>query len=323
MQLVSLARNPVPNGAVVGTFEGYDGAPLRFARWAATRGPQRGTVCLFPGRAEIIEKYFETIADLRRRGFAAAILDWRGQGGSIRAVTDPLKGYIEDYTEYDRDLLCFMRDVVLPDCPPPYTALAHSMGGHIILRNLTAQGSWFDRAILTSPMIRLHPEILGHPEWAVRIYARIFRTLGLGRQYVLGGGPDGAEPLTFENNRLTSDVERFQRIRMLIAEAPELQIGSPTVAWLDATFRSIATVDRPEFAAQVRVPTLIFAAGRDRIVVPRATEDFAALLKSGTGILLAEARHEILHETDDIRARFWAAFDAYVGISDTPGVQVA
>ena len=88
MELFALARNPVPSGAVVGTFAGYDGKPLRFARFAATRGPRRGTVCLFTGFTEFIEKYFEMIADLRRRGFAVAAMDWRGQGGSWRAVTD-------------------------------------------------------------------------------------------------------------------------------------------------------------------------------------------------------------------------------------------
>ena len=67
MELVSLAKNPVPSGGTVGSFRGYDGAELRFARWDATRMPRRGTICLFGGRAEFIEKYFEVIADLRRR----------------------------------------------------------------------------------------------------------------------------------------------------------------------------------------------------------------------------------------------------------------
>ena len=28
-----------------------------------------------------------------------------------------------------------MKDIVLPDCPPPFIALAHSMGGNVLLRN--------------------------------------------------------------------------------------------------------------------------------------------------------------------------------------------
>jgi lysophospholipase len=30
-------------------------------------------------------------------------------------------------------------------------------------------------------------------------------------------------------------------------------------------------------------------------------------------VTFAEAKHEIMMETDDIRARFWAAFEAFVG----------
>ena len=46
---------------------------------------RKGTVCIFPGRTEFIEKYFEVVRDLRARGFAVAVLDWRGQGLSDRA----------------------------------------------------------------------------------------------------------------------------------------------------------------------------------------------------------------------------------------------
>lgn len=86
MELVSLSINPVPSGAKVTAFDGYDGLKLRCALWEATRGPSRGTVCIVQGRGEFIEKYFEVIADLRRRGFAVATFDLRGQGGSERML---------------------------------------------------------------------------------------------------------------------------------------------------------------------------------------------------------------------------------------------
>ena len=126
MDLVSLAKNPVPGGAVVGEFKSFDGTRIRFARWGATRGRRLGTVCLFGGRGEYIEKFFEVIADLRRRGFAVATMDWRGQGGSERKLSNPRKGHVWDFAEYDKDLSRFMKEVVLPDCPPPFVALARA-----------------------------------------------------------------------------------------------------------------------------------------------------------------------------------------------------
>src|SRR4051812_15252225 len=64
MTLVSIPANPVPEGAVSGTITTPDGAELRFARWAPPAG-RKGTVCVFAGRGEYIEKYFETVRDLR------------------------------------------------------------------------------------------------------------------------------------------------------------------------------------------------------------------------------------------------------------------
>ena len=77
MQLIPIPANPVPEGATVGTVKTADGALLRFARFAPPPG-RKGTLCVFAGRAEFIEKYFETVRDLRARGFAVATFDWRG-----------------------------------------------------------------------------------------------------------------------------------------------------------------------------------------------------------------------------------------------------
>ncbi|MFZ0104820.1 MAG: alpha/beta hydrolase, partial [Pseudolabrys sp.] len=79
MKLVSIPANPVPDGVVVGAIKTSDGVNLRFARWAPPPG-RKGTVVVMQGRAEFIEKYFETVRDLRARGFAVATFDWRGQG---------------------------------------------------------------------------------------------------------------------------------------------------------------------------------------------------------------------------------------------------
>src|ERR687892_1390043 len=102
MNLISIPANPVPEDVVTGMLKTPDGISLRYARWAPPPG-RKGTVCLFPGRAEFIEKYFETVRDLRARGFAVAALDWRGQGGSQRALSDPYKGHVERFSEYDLD----------------------------------------------------------------------------------------------------------------------------------------------------------------------------------------------------------------------------
>lgn len=314
MNLVSLAKNPVPSGATSGEFAGYDGAPLRFARWAATRGPARGTVCVFSGRGEYIEKFFETVADLRRRGFAVAIHDWRGQGGSFRALANPHKGHIRDFREFDRDLAAFMEQVVLPECPPPYFALAHSMGGNILLRHSVSENSWFERIVLCAPMIELASEKVPIPAFAARFVAEVACLIGAGTMYVPGGTDMPGETAEFHDNDLTSDPERAMRNAQVLEAAPQLGLGSPTLAWLRAAYRSCAYVQDPEFARRVRIPLLLFSASNDRIVSTPAIEAFASRLKVGAHVTMPQSQHEILQETDAIRQHFWSVFDAYLGI---------
>jgi lysophospholipase len=131
--IISNPANPVPADVVTGALKTPDGVSLRFARWAPPPG-RKGTVCLFQGRSDFIEKYFETVRDLRARGFAVATLDWRGQGMSDRALHDRRKGYVRSFSEYQIDLDCFIREIVLPDCPSPIFALAHAMGATVLLR---------------------------------------------------------------------------------------------------------------------------------------------------------------------------------------------
>ncbi len=66
-RLVSIPANPVPEGAIVGVLRAPDGVALRYARWPPPATGRKGTVCLFQGRAEFIEKYFEVISELRAR----------------------------------------------------------------------------------------------------------------------------------------------------------------------------------------------------------------------------------------------------------------
>lgn len=316
MQLVALAKNPIPGGAAPGLLDVGGGVKLRYVCWAATRGPRRGTVCLFGGRGEYIEKYFEVVADLRRRGFAVATMDWRGQGGSTRLCSNPRKGHVRSFADYDADLKRFMKDIVLPDCPPPFFALAHSMGANILLRNAGKPGSWFERMILSAPMIAFADEKVGVPQWFARTYAEVGSLVGLGRMYIKGGSDHPEELNDFEDNLLTSDRERWSRNKAVLDAAPHLALGSPTIGWVRAAYRSMAMLQEETYPAQVQVPMLVFAPGKDRVVSPRAIEDFAVGLKVGTHVLLPSSRHEILQEADGVRRKFWAAFDAYLGIEE-------
>lgn len=308
MKLVSIPANPVPDDAVVGTITSTNQQRLRFARFAGPPG-RRGTVCIFSGRTEFIEKYFETVHDLRRRGFAVAILDWRGQGLSSRPLDDPCKAHIRSFSEYDDDLAAFMHHVVLPDCPPPYFALAHSMGGTVIVRAAAQGRRWFDRVVLSAPMI----EIAGYRfVFAAKAAIRAMTLCGFGTSYIPGGDATVFSTQPFAGNPLTSDPVRYARNAAVIEAEPALSVGSPTVGWANAAFGAMDELADPAYANRIHQPMLIIAAGADAIVSTPAIDQFAVRLRAGSHVILPGARHELLMEQDWLREQFWAAFDAFV-----------
>ena len=309
MQLLQTPDSPIPSKPVVLQVTTEDGIPLRVARWRPTARRVRGTVCILQGRAEFIERYFETITELRRRGFAVVAFDWRGQGRSGREVKNPRKGHVKDFSCYHRDLEAVRTMVLEPTMPKPHFGLAHSMGGAIAL--LGAREGWlpFERLVATTPMIDL---CIINITQLRRTTARLLRWLGFSKSFIPGGGETPISTKPFEGNRLTTDRKRYERNAALATAMGEGAIGDPTIGWLDASFRLMNRFRDPRFALDIRIPTLIVAAGADPVCATPAIERFAARLKAGHAIVLPGARHEILMERDVIRTDFWAAFDAFI-----------
>ncbi len=311
MTLLDIPENPAPNGAVTGMLTTRDGARVRWARWRTTATRRLGTVCVFQGRGEFIEKYFEVVGDLRRRGFAVATMDWRGQGGSERLRSNPRKSHIGSFAQYDRDLAAFLEHVVLPDCPPPHYALAHSTGATVLLRAATRRPNRFERMVFSAPLISLADHSM--PSHAARILVEALCWVGLSGTFVpRSGGARPTSAIPFENNPYTSDRNRFERTAAISATAPNLAVGAPTFGWLSAALRAMRGLNEADFPTSVSIPILLVAAGDDRIVSNPAIEQLALQLKAGKHIVLPGARHEILMERDGLREQFWAAFDAFV-----------
>ncbi|MEP9372511.1 alpha/beta hydrolase [Mesorhizobium sp. KR1-2] len=305
--------NPRPAGGVCGFLSARDGKKLRYAHFSATAQPPKGTVVLLTGRNEFIEKYFETIRDLAQRGFGTAILDWRGQGGSDRLTRNPARGHVRSFDDYENDLERFFTEIVLPDCRGPYYILAHSTGALVSLLAAPMLSNRIRRMVLVAPFLGLHKSPLSMA--ATGRLTTLLCSAGLGR-FRVPGARDTRRPEPFAINVLSSDPERYRRNALIYETYPQLAVGAPTVAWIHAAYEAMRTVHDPEFMARIRIPTLLVAAGADRVVSSRAVENYARRLRVGSLLTIDGARHEILQEADLYREQFLAAFDAFVPGSD-------
>lgn len=309
--LVSIPEAPVPDHGPNSTraewFRGADGAALRAATFFP-EGPVRGSVVLSPGRSEPIEKYFEVVEDLLKRGFAVLAHDWRGQGLSARALPDRLKGHARGFRPFLSDYRALL-DAFEERMPKPWVALSHSMGGCLTLLALAHGESRFSAAVLSAPMLGLNTG--GIPPWVATPLSWTMSRIGLAAEYVQGGQYD---PLaqTFVGDALTHDEARYERYQAQLRADPRIALGGMTWGWADFAISACAWLRRSRGVEKIAIPVTICAAELDNRVLNPNQKAIAARISRGRYVEIPGAFHEILIETDPRRALFWQAFDETV-----------
>ncbi|CUH76218.1 alpha/beta fold hydrolase [Tropicibacter naphthalenivorans] len=276
-----------------------DGLRVRVAHYPSDGA--RGTVLLFPGRTEYVEKYGRTAADLAAAGYHTLCIDWRGQGLADRMLDDSRTGHVDVFADYQKDIKAMLELADWLEVPGPRHLIAHSMGGCIGLRALM-EGLDVASAVFTGPMwgIRLAQPVRP-AAWAL---SRLSKTVGLSHLYAPGTKPVAyvvSEP--FEGNTLTTDADMFDYMRRQVVAIPELQLGGPSLHWLHEALsetRELARCKSPD------VPCICFTGTNERIVDVDRIRDRMARWPHGHLEMVPEGEHEILMEDPATRARVTA-----------------
>lgn len=286
--------HPGPDPSAAYWADTPDGKRIRLGVWQPEGA--RGTVLIFPGRTEYIEKYGVVAAGFASRGLASIAIDWRGQGLADRLLDDPLTGHVEHFTDYQKDVASLMRAARSLNLPRPYFLVAHSMGGAIGLRAVI-EGLAVQAAVFTGPMwgINISPQL--------RLPAHILSTLmpKLNRGHRLPPGVTNtpyvlSEP--FEDNLLTTDAQMFAMMHDQLIAHPEMQLGGPSYVWLR---EALAETAHLAGRAAPKMPCITYLGTNERIVgTPRIHERMASW-NSGQLRLIEGGEHEILMESPEIR----------------------
>lgn len=311
-----------PPGGEGDWFRGAGGLRLRAALWkpsALTAAQPRGTVVLSPGRTEPIEKYYETIGNLLARGWCVLAHDWRGQGLSARLLPDRLKGHARAVEEFLDDYARLL-DAFETRAPKPWIMIGHSMGASLNLLTLEAGESRFGGAILSSPMLRIKTG--KRSMWSVKLAVRWNLRHGKAGDYVLDD-PDDPFDHTFENDGLTSDETRYELWRQQLYACPHLAVGGPTWGWLAVGLDIGERALKPKALKAVRIPVAVVQAAEDDRVWKQTNRWAARRLGRGRYVEIPASKHEILMETDDIRAAFMTEFEAMADYLSPPAGMAA
>jgi lysophospholipase len=279
--------------------EAEDGVRLRTAVWP---GGDAGTVFIFSGRTEFVEKYARIADWLVGRGLSVISIDWRGQGLSDRALPDALTGHVADFADYQLDVAVLHDLAVELGLPRPFHLLAHSMGGCIGLRALH-RGLDVDAVTFSAPMWGIGMSPVTRPlAWSV---SWIGRALGRGDRYTPGTSAAAYVAETaFETNLLTNDPATFEWMQRQTREHPELSLGGPSLSWLFGALhemRSLRAATPPSY------PALTFVGADEAIVDPSAIRAVMRRWPGGRLDVVEGARHELLMERPQIRDRFLEA----------------
>lgn len=116
-----------PEGGQAKWMVAEDGVRVRVGHWLPRPDPSHspqvsaeGTIFIFPGRTEYIEKYGPTADALTREGYAVVSIDWRGQGIADRLLPDRRLGHVADFLDYQLDVTAAMEYGEAHDLPRPW-----------------------------------------------------------------------------------------------------------------------------------------------------------------------------------------------------------
>ncbi|WP_422794963.1 alpha/beta hydrolase [Sphingobium mellinum] len=284
-----------------------DGWPLRRYRLGEGR---RGRMLLLGGRGDMIEKYLEVIHHWAERGWAVTSFDWRGQGGSGRLTGDPLCGHVEDFGQWITDLDAFAADW-RSEGSGPTAIVAHSMGGHLLLRALAEGMSPPDAAVTVAPMMDVHSAPL--PRWLAVGIANAMCRLGLSRRQAWTQKEESARQRLMRQKRLTHDPDRYADELWWRDHSRDVALGPPSWRWVEQALASTWALERGTGIDRIAVPLLILAADADQLVSTPAIRRIAARIPGARlHVYGREAAHEILRELDPVRLDALRRIDAFL-----------
>jgi lysophospholipase len=301
-------RRSIPAEATESNWETGDGWKIRRIDWTKDKHP-RGSLLFLPGRGDHYEKYLETLDYFAGRGWAVTSIDWRGQGGSGRLLADPHVGHIDDFSTWISDLRSFWAEWK-QSTPGPHVIVAHSMGGHLLMRAL-AEGAVDPVAVaLSAPMLGI--QTMGLPAGFHHFVSKMLGAMGDPNRAAWKEGEKPMSPLNVRGKILTHDQDRYADELFWWKARPEVKLGPPSWHWVDRAITSTRMLAKPGVMEKIVTPTLLMATTVDRLVdTNRVIRDSKRLPNCELLLFGDEAAHELLREADPVRDQCLSAIDRF------------
>lgn len=288
-----------------GYFANHEGMNLHYHY--AIHPEERAMVVFSHGFCEFVSKYHEIMYYFYQMGYSVCLMEHRGHGFSHREVQELDKVHIEDYQSYVNDFKELMDRVVLElSKSNKFYLFAHSMGGCIGTLFLEQYPEYFEKAILSSPLLQMNFKSV--PEWAVSFivfWSRLFR-----KNLLYAPGQKGFDNVyVFKTSSCLSE-SRYQYVFSERQREPHYTSYGGTYSWARASIKAIQRAQRD--AGKIKVPVLLFQAGLDSMVKPEGQVLFSKNCSNVEFVRYDNAKHEIFNALEDVRKDYYRRVFAFL-----------
>ena len=289
-----------PNNWLWGHFNNARGKVLRYGQANPFKVPKAHIVYV-EGLGEPAEKTFELAKEFNQACYNFSALDRYGQGKSERYFEDqPHKQHNEGVDHDVDDLIQFCKDQIPKN--EPIVLLGHSTGGLLALLALEKEPDLFKAAIVTAPLFGIKNALINGKE---AFYAKLPLPERALKKYIPRGSDWVArnDPNSHEKaDAYASDPERMLISDYWPTKDSDLRAGSATVGWVQEMCIAITKLFSKEVIDKIKHPVLIFSGGEDILVENKNIDQLASQLADAEHHHYKKGKHELLMETDDIRA---------------------
>lgn len=260
--------------SVDGWCETGDGLALRFRAWRPRDA--RAVLLVLHGLAEHSGRYLHVGARFAAAGYAVYALDFRGHGQSPGP-----RVHVAAFDEFVDDVDALRAAAEARHPGRPLVLVGHSQGGLVALRYVLTRPAGVAAAILSSPLLGVHPAI--RASFGLVVLARALSVLW----------PGVLLPNRVDASLLSHDPEVGRAY-----DADPLVSHRVSPRWFTSVTLAMRQVH--ERAPHLALPLLLMVSGADRIVDPEAALRFAARApKDELELVLWEGLyHEMFNEPE-------------------------
>ncbi|WP_413154722.1 serine aminopeptidase domain-containing protein [Bartonella sp. cb54] len=269
---------------------------IRFATIHPEMKKNKGTVVILENYTNAIEEYFLIMDKISKRGFYTAIFDWFGREKLQSNTIKQNRHHNFDINNDINDLNEFLKNVVYPDCPPPYYMLTYGTGGLIALSGLDIINHQFNKMLCVSPPFAPFGNKTNGFQHKL---TQLLSDIGLGFLPARGRKKLKQKNMQFECKNNT-------------ALPSALSIPPPTSRWMASVLNAIDVMKKNILSGYLKIPTLFILANQNNIADNIEVRQLCQRTHLTESITITGAELDTIMHKEDYRKQFEAAFDAFI-----------